>query len=117
MPCGDLEPATPAEVVLAKQRLREGFVFVGLTDEWDLSVCLLHAVFGGECLSSDFYNSRPGTNHSDDGYDTSVLMGYTDAPDGALYAEATVLFSEQLQRYGLSLDACQPCFQQASLTK
>ena len=33
--------------------------FVGLTDQWDLSVCLWHAKFGGECLPAEFKNVRP----------------------------------------------------------
>jgi len=115
-PCGSPEPATAAELTLAKQRLREGFVFVGLTEEWDLSMCLLHAVFGGRCLGSDFLNTNPGSNSSQEKYNVSELMGFTDAPDGALYTEASVVFSEQLQRYGLSYDACRPCFKEASST-
>jgi len=115
-PCGGPEPATAAEVTLAKQRLREGFVFVGLTDEWDLSMCLLHAVFGGRCIASDFSDIHPGSNSSQEKYNVSELMGFTDASDGALYTEASAVFSEQLQRYGLSYDACRPCFKEASST-
>jgi len=115
-PCASTEPATAAEVTLAKQRLREGFVFLGITEEWDLSMCLLHAVFGGRCLGSDFLNTNPGSNSSQDKYNVSELMGFTDAPDGALYMEASVVFSEQLQRYDLSYDACRPCFEEASST-
>merc|ERR1719313_133277 len=32
--------------------------FVGLTDNWDLSICLWHAKFGGECLPVEFQNLR-----------------------------------------------------------
>merc|ERR1712216_899514 len=34
---------------LAISRLDEGFIFVGLTEKWNLSVCLFHAMFGGNC--------------------------------------------------------------------
>jgi len=118
--CGSLEPATLAEVSLAKKTLRESFVFVGITDEWDLSICLLHAVFGGDCLATDFVDFNPGsaqgsaTNGTASQYDTSVLHGYQDVYDGALHAEAQSLFREQMQRYGVSQETCQPCFQQAS---
>lgn len=44
---------------VAVRRLREGFKFVGLTEEFDLSVCLFHAIFGGECLEAEFDNMRP----------------------------------------------------------
>lgn len=115
--CGDPEPATAAEVKLAKQRLASGFVFVGLTDEWDLSICLLHNIFGGACLASDFANMRPGDNSSDALYDTSELKGYKDLADGALFDEASAMFSQQLQRYGVNYQSCQPCFQQAASLK
>jgi len=116
-PCGSShEPVSVVEVTLAKQRLREGFVFVGLTEEWDLSMCLLHAVFGGSCLASDFSDTNPGSNPSQEKYDVSELMGFTDVIDGALYTEASAVFSEQLQLYGLSYDACRPCFKEASST-
>lgn len=117
VPCGGPEPASGAEVILARQRLREGFVFVGITDEWDMSVCLLHAVFGGACLASDFADNNAGTNSSQELYDTSELMGFTDAADGALYKEALAIFAEQQQHYGVSYGACQPCFQQALSSK
>jgi len=115
-PCSSLKPASAAEVTLAKQRLREGFVFVGLVEEWDLSMCLLHAVFGGRCLASDFLDTNPGPTSSQEKYNVSDLMGFTDAADGALYTEASVVFSELLQRYGMSYDACGPCFKEASST-
>jgi hypothetical protein len=113
-PCGGLPAATSAEVALAKERLREGFVFVGLTDQWDLSMCLVHAMFGGECTATDFANLNPGTNTSANLYNTSILEGFTDAADGALYEEAIAIFSEETQRYGVSYASCQPCFSQAT---
>ncbi|CAE7388653.1 unnamed protein product, partial [Symbiodinium pilosum] len=54
--CRDL---TEADARLAAVRLREGFAFVGISDEWDLSICLFHRIFGGECLASDFEDDRP----------------------------------------------------------
>jgi hypothetical protein len=114
-PCGGPEPATDAEVALAIQRLREGFVFVGLTDQWDLSMCLLHAMFGGDCLATDFGNSNPGSQikNASAMYNTSGLMGYKDTADGALYEVASAIFRDQLERYGVSHASCQQCFRQA----
>jgi len=115
--CGDAKPVSAAEVILARKRLREGFVFVGLVEEWDMSVCLLHAALGGDCSASDFANMHPGSNASQELYETSELMGFTDVADGALYKEASAMFAEQLGRYALSYSACQPCFQQALSSK
>mmetsp|Transcript_27241 Transcript_27241/g.72334 ORF Transcript_27241/g.72334 Transcript_27241/m.72334 type:complete len:361 (+) Transcript_27241:84-1166(+) len=115
--CGNPPPATTDEVTLAKQRLRSGFVFVGITDEWNLSICLLHAIFGGSCLATDFEVVRLGSNRSENLYDTSELMGYKDLADGALFEEASAVFSENLQRYNVSYESCKSCFQQASSFK
>ncbi|CAK9071057.1 unnamed protein product [Durusdinium trenchii] len=84
----------------AVQRLREGFAFVGLTEEWDLSICLFHAMFGGPCHSSEFHNARPGQHAKDaDGlYDTSILQGYQDEIDGLVYAEDLAPLGAQLAR-------------------
>ena len=34
------------------------FAFVGLLEQWDLSICLLHARFGGRCVGAEFGNNR-----------------------------------------------------------
>ena len=38
----------------AAKRVHEGFAFVGIAEEWDLSVCLFHEMFGGDCHAWDF---------------------------------------------------------------
>jgi hypothetical protein len=125
--CGSLQPATAAEVSLAKRRLREGFVFTGIQEEWDLSMCLFHVMFGGDCLESDFANTHlrffgntdqdpnaSNATYQDTLYDVSMLNGYKDVPDGALYEEATSIFWENMQQYGVNQKTCQPCLQQAA---
>merc|ERR1719414_1687542 len=50
--CQDNSTAvTSDEVALAVSRVGSAFAFVGITDEWSLSMCLLHATFGGDCRS------------------------------------------------------------------
>merc|ERR1719401_892886 len=62
--CGDISPPlTQDDVELAKSRLQK-FAFVGLTEEWDLSICLFRAMFGGLCYGADFDNIRPGRGAS-----------------------------------------------------
>eukprot|EP00971_Amphidinium_carterae_P136662 2707628-Amphidinium_carterae.1 len=47
-------------VDVAAARLRR-FAFVGLTEQWDISVCLFHAIFaGGECVSVELKRGRAG---------------------------------------------------------
>ncbi|CAE7501443.1 unnamed protein product [Symbiodinium sp. CCMP2456] len=112
--CRDLNETDAEEAVT---RIREGFAFVGLVEEWDLSICLLHRIFGGDCLASDFMDSRPTfsgdtTNHE---YNTSLLDGYDDPVDRLLYNGAKELFAERLLEYNVSQESCQPCFAQAKL--
>merc|ERR1719221_1611184 len=88
--CGEFSPLTREDVELAKTRL-EKFAFVGLTDEWDLSICLWRAMFGGLCYGADFANTRPGPDSKTVAggvYDTSALRGFVDDFDGELFAKA-----------------------------
>ena len=39
---------TASETETAVRRLEQGFAIVGLTDHWDLSICLWHAMFFGK---------------------------------------------------------------------
>jgi hypothetical protein len=115
--CGDPVPPTPAEVSAAQVRLREGFVFVGLAEQWELSICLLHRIIGGPCRYYDLYTSEFGPGDSATTYDLSELQGYRDIYDGALYATAVEVFNENLQRYNVSLSTCEPCLEQALKSK
>ena len=56
-PCDSGVSQEPADVDKAIERLA-GFKYVGMTDEYPLSVCLFHAMFGGECRPSEFGNMR-----------------------------------------------------------
>ncbi len=56
------ETAGPPEVGLAGRacaRLRL-FAFVGITEEWNATVCLFHAMYGGAPQQAEFVNVRPG---------------------------------------------------------
>jgi hypothetical protein len=104
---GELPLPTSDEVSIAITRLQEGFVFVGITEQWDLSVCLFRAMFGGECVSSDFSNTRQGNLSSGDSlYDTSELYGFVDTYDGPVYAEAQTMFKQGLKLYEVDEDKC-----------
>lgn len=111
-PCGHPTLAvTHEETQIAIHRLRAGFIFVGITEDWDMSICLFHMMVGGACHSSEFVNSNPGNRSSGGQYETSVLDGFTDIFDGALYEEAKRIYAENLQKYGVSASTCEPCFQ------
>jgi len=111
--CTTDTPPTPAEVATAKERL-SGFVFVGITSHWDLSVCLFRAMFGGLCYGSDFSNVRARPGEEAPLHDVSRLDGWVDQADGELYEHALGIFAASLLRHGVSQDSCQPCFEHAS---
>mmetsp|Transcript_117011 Transcript_117011/g.331133 ORF Transcript_117011/g.331133 Transcript_117011/m.331133 type:complete len:342 (-) Transcript_117011:7-1032(-) len=80
--------------------------FVGLTDHWALSMCLFHAMFGGECYESNFSNSRPGAfRHGSEAYDVAALEGFV-PPDEEVYEEATRVFWRRVKTFGLSEHVC-----------
>ena len=105
-------PMTSEDAKEASRRVREGFAFVGLTEEWDLSICLFHKMFGGQCHAEEFEDVRPtssGKNASVD-YDTSELMGFHDDIDEVVYSAALDVFKANVALYNVSQDSCQPCF-------
>merc|ERR1712232_168988 len=57
--CGQGESVIPADALRAVSIVQQ-LGFVGLTEQWPLSVCLFHAKFGGMCYRSSFVNVRPG---------------------------------------------------------
>jgi len=105
---------TESEAALALQRVSEAFAFVGITEQWDVSMCLLHAMFGGSCHASDFGNVNPAAGHADL-HNTSELQGFVDSYDGPIYAKALQIFNNRLEEFGVTPSSCQPCFEEAQL--
>lgn len=126
-------PPTPAEVqraILTLKRLQ----FVGLSDEWDLTICLWHRMFGGahteghgaappwwaRCNATHFRNTRPtglplavsqtATMHAATTRDVSLLGGFRDEADRRLYAIARLLFKRRLVEFNVTAASCAPCF-------
>ena len=115
--------ATPPDVALALRRLHEGFAFVGLTDEWALSICLFHATHGGRCHAVEFANSRPTTSrttrmpwlrNASTGYAATYARQVAeetarvhDPWDSALFAAAQARFRAAVRAAGLSRTRCE----------
>ena len=107
-PCGHSPPPSEAEVHHAKTIL-SAFQFVGLVEEWELTVCLWHARFGPtSCHFSEFLNQRPGDGNETTApwYDVSVLEGFDDQYDGPLYEHAYTLFWDDVKRHHLTRTQC-----------
>jgi len=108
---------TEAEVALARTSLRRDFSFVGILEDYDLSVCLFRVMFGGPCLPIMFSNVHKAgakfvlhENTSVTVYDTDVLQGFVDLADRALYDEGVRIFYEMLFQYNVSEEVCQACY-------
>lgn len=101
-------PPTVDEDDRALLRLQSGFAFVGLTEEWELSVCLFHTMFGGDCKIDELNDMRIGPNRTGKQvpYEIAPLEGFTDVHDGKLYFEAVRIFESTLQHYGVTRPAC-----------
>jgi hypothetical protein len=111
-------------VSLAIERMREGFAFVGLLEEWELSVCLLHAKFGGRCVDVEFGDNRPTDDLSrfrsekvrEDRLvakvNATVLLARgeeivsPDDPDVALYEVVRERFEREVREHGLTHERC-----------
>mmetsp|Transcript_75664 Transcript_75664/g.208782 ORF Transcript_75664/g.208782 Transcript_75664/m.208782 type:complete len:182 (+) Transcript_75664:1-546(+) len=102
---------TAEDTARAVERVREGFAFVGLTEQWDLSICLLHRMYGGRCNPGDFKDVRPGSVPKSE-YNTSILEGFIDEHDGQVYAEGRRIFADHVQRFDVSSASCSPCFEE-----
>lgn len=97
----------------ALTRLRSGaFAFIGVREEWEASICLLHASLPGHTrpLLAEFRSLGHSVNShraiewlppsaADGEYNESVLDGFVDEVDEAVYAEASRLFRLRLRGF------------------
>lgn len=100
-PCGG-----PTPTVFEYRRavaLLPKFQFVGITDEWMLTVCLWHHMFSSPKAFSSCRLSRPVENRTL----PASLEGYEDRMDGGLYEAAVDLFWKALDRASLTRAKCE----------
>jgi len=89
---------------LALERLK-GFMFVGITEEYDLSICLFHAMFGGQPLRAEFENVRPTL--SDIHQEANPFEGCDDEADRLLHREVNKTFWSRVAEYNVTRESCQ----------
>ena len=87
------------------------FAFVGITERYDSSVCLFHAMYGGEPRAAEFLNTHPTKYVGRKVEDPSLLGKYPDeqakllgwgwngAMDQMLYTVATRRFERDLAKH------------------
>ena len=107
---GECSHSSPPDLALALHRLRTHFAFVGITDDWALSICLFHAMFGGACLAHEFINNHLTDNHSRTFSTTTAaakpLGGIVDLHDGALFEQALQRFKTDLSKWRVTPERC-----------
>ena len=96
--CDEAYPSAD-EVALAKERLSR-FAFVGLEDQWELSMCLFHRLYGRHVPALALSNVRPGkATLARVAAQTAMLRaaGFVDQADEEIYAHGRRLFAAQLR--------------------
>jgi len=102
--CGSMPQPTALEASLALEYL-DGFQFVGLREEWELSVCLWHAKFGGKCYWYELEHYHTAQKHSVR-YNTDLLDGWTDPWDGPIFEKVRNRFHLDLIRFNVTKTRC-----------
>ena len=102
-------PGTRQEIpniTLALERLK-GFRFIGLADNWERSICLLHVMHGSQpCAAAELLNNRPTVSSGYDGHGLSVLDNFQDIADSKLFAAAQRRFEEDLAKWKITETMC-----------
>lgn len=80
--------------------------FVGITEEWDESVCLFHLMFGGVLYSDEFRDMHKGPRDQSNSWDEADLDGFVDEADEAIYDAAMVRFRDLRRQYAGGDSAC-----------
>ncbi|CAK0882267.1 unnamed protein product [Prorocentrum cordatum] len=106
--CMNIPEPTAAQVALAEKYVAQSFAFIGITEEWDLSMCLFNAKFGTPCNTRQFLNEGHGnsTGTTNTWYDTDDLDGFVDKYDDVLYDHARQIFSKELVEFGVTAESC-----------
>ena len=86
-----------SDVALAVSRLRRDFAFVGLTEFFDVSVCVFGAMFGGTFAPANMLQNFRPNRHSNR---SELLTDYVDKDDEAVYSAAAQLFESQVRNFG-----------------
>mmetsp|Transcript_79650 Transcript_79650/g.140588 ORF Transcript_79650/g.140588 Transcript_79650/m.140588 type:complete len:386 (-) Transcript_79650:152-1309(-) len=98
------DPGTDLDQALTRL---DGFGFIGLTEHYNLSVCLFHVMFGGECLPIEFANMRSADYVEDPAVLLEKLQGLEDPYDNAIYSKASTVFWDRIARYGINQEKCE----------
>lgn len=111
----DFRPPTTVEFDEAKTRLQTGFSFIGITEHWNLSICLFNRMFNQACQSMQFRNAHPTKGTTLSTWDTKEMFDYYDQFDDELYNIALKIFEVNLKKYNVSESTCETCWREAGV--
>ena len=80
--------------------------FVGLLEEWEKTICLFHASFGGPLFAAELMNVRPTNGGRASKYNESELGDVLDAADQAVYAAAKRRFERDVRDHRADISQC-----------
>jgi hypothetical protein len=85
--------------------------FVGLAEEWGLSMCLWHRRFGGRLLNVELENAKQGIQSASMSWigrhDEQLLGDWRPAADTLVYNAAVRRFWEEVSTYGIDRSLCE----------
>jgi len=91
--CGSSHVLTDADLQKAKQRIEE-MGFIGITGEWNRSICLFHKQFGGKIFDVEYSNKREGQYKNDE------FRRVKDTFDDQLYDHVKKLVNQRFLKFG-----------------
>jgi len=103
--CGDLHQTDKSRLKKAVKIVQK-IGYVGLTEHWELSMCLWHAMFGGECIASEFKTLRPGLERKHGKYYDESAFGEWFPDDQILYEAAKKRVEQQMIAYNVNPHSC-----------
>lgn len=115
LPGSVAQPPTDADVQEAIDRLKTGFSFIGITEQWNLSICLFNKMFGQACSAIQFEDTRPTKGNESMAYDTAGMNGWRDQYDNKVYDAAMAIFESNLNKLQVTEASCEPCYREAGL--
>eukprot|EP00927_Polykrikos_kofoidii_P013983 TRINITY_DN1609_c0_g1_i2.p1 TRINITY_DN1609_c0_g1~~TRINITY_DN1609_c0_g1_i2.p1 ORF type:complete len:345 (+),score=50.53 TRINITY_DN1609_c0_g1_i2:62-1096(+) len=107
-PAPQCEGLARPDVWKALSRMRE-FQFIGILEEYDLSVCLFHVMYRSDCLPVEFGNIRPTKYHESEEKkqkELEQLKQHPDPWDTPLYEAAVQRFRGDLAQFNVNEERC-----------
>lgn len=104
--CAADVPVDEARLGRAVETMRRA-AFVGITDEWNDSICLFHAMYGITLSAHYFMNVRDSSKLVEGNYTSKdaerVLTPSDDPYDWQLFLAVKSLFRERQRLYGIPI--------------